>query len=72
MTPAKTTASVSSRGGADSTTSFNPAPISPLPSATAMPSIATSTVPRGAKPVKFVTISVIIRCSPAIVRRLTG
>ncbi len=46
------------------------AEISPLPSATAMPSIATSTVPSGAKPVKFVTSEVRMRCSPATFRRL--
>jgi hypothetical protein len=44
----------------------------PLPSAMPIPSIATSTVPSGAKPVKFGTICVSIRCSPVTVIRLTG
>ena len=39
---------------------------------TPIPSIATSTVPRGAKDVKVVTISVRMRCNPARLRRLTG
>jgi hypothetical protein len=72
MIPAKTTAKVSSGRGAPSTMSRSPAPMRPLPSATAIPSIATSTVPSGAKPVKLPTMFVMIRCSPSIVSRLTG
>jgi hypothetical protein len=48
------------------------AEINPLPSATAIPSIATSTVPSGAKPVKFVTSEVRMRCSPCMVSRLSA
>jgi hypothetical protein len=71
-TPAKTTTIVKSLRGAESTTARRVAEMSPLPSATAMPSMATSTVPSGAKPVKFVTREVSIRCSPATVRRLSA
>jgi len=53
ITPANTIASVRNRRGADSTSSLSAAEMRPLPSATAVPSIATSTVPRGAKPVKL-------------------
>ena len=63
---------VSRRLGAESTSSRNAAPISPLLSMTPMPSIATSTVPSGAKLVKLVTIWVRMRCSPSTVARLTG
>jgi len=52
---------VSSRLGAESTSSRSAAPISPLLSMTPMPSIATSTVPSGAKLVKLVTIWVRMR-----------
>jgi hypothetical protein len=71
-TPAKTSTNVSSRFGAEMTMSRNAVPIRPLPSAMPMPSIATSTVPSGAKPVKFVTMLVRIRCSPAMDIRFTG
>lgn len=46
--------------------------MSPLPSAMPIPSMATSTVPRGAKLVKLVTIRVSMRWSPSTVMRLTG
>ena len=55
LTPAKTTPSVISREGVFSTISLRAALISPVRSATPTPSIATRTVPRGAKPVKLVT-----------------
>ena len=71
-TPASTITNVSRRFGAESTSSRSAAPIRPLLSMTPMPSIETSTVPSGAKLVKLVTISVRMRCSPAIVARLTG
>ncbi len=60
-TPARTITKVSRRAGADSTSRRSAAAIRPLASITPIPSIATSTVPSGAKPVKFVTISVRIR-----------
>ena len=43
-----------------------------LRSAIPIPSSETRTVPSGAKPVKFVTISVRMRCRPGTVIRLTG
>ena len=72
ITPANTSTAVSNRGGADNTSLRRLALISPELSMTPMPSIATSTVPRGAKPVKLVTMLVKILCSPARLNRLTG
>ena len=71
-TPASTMTKVSSRCGAESTSSLSAAAIRPLASITPMPSIATSTVPSGANPVKLPTISVTMRWNPASVSRLTG
>ena len=52
--------------------SLRPVLMRPLFSATPMPSIATSTVPNGAKPVKFTIVFSRIQCSPSLEIRLTG
>jgi hypothetical protein len=70
--PAKTMTKVSSERGAESTRRRSTVPISPLRSAIPIPSSETRTVPRGAKSVKLVTISVRMRCSPGTVSKLTG
>ena len=56
ITPAKTTIAVKNLLGVAVTTFFIVALISPLPSATPIPRRATKTVPKGANPVKFLTI----------------
>jgi hypothetical protein len=70
--PAKTMAKVSMRLGAERTRFRNAVDISPLASVIPIPSKATSTVPKGAKPVKLVTMLVMIKCMPCTVIRLTG
>ncbi len=70
MTPANTITKVKSLRGAACTMSRRVVPIRPLFSATPMPSMATSTVPRGAKPVKLEIVCSRIQCSPSLDTRL--
>jgi hypothetical protein len=72
ITPAKTMTRVRSLRGAPRTSSRKRAPIKPLDSQMPMPMSATSTVPRGAKPVKLVTVWRRIRCRPSIDSSETG
>ena len=71
ITPANTTTTVKSFFGDDITKSLKLVRIKPLASATARPSSATRTVPKGAKLIKFVTKPVKIRCKPSTDKRLT-
>lgn len=72
MTPAKTIASVTILGEAPSTIPRTAAESTPDFSATPIPSIATSTTPSGANPVKLVTSPVKMRRMPSGSIRLTA
>ena len=71
ITPAKTTTRVINLLGVLLTSFVKQAPINPDPSATPTPIIATSTVPNGANPVKFVTAEVNIYLIPSGLSKLT-
>ena len=63
--PLNTTIKVTNRRGAFSTSARIAVDSNPECSATETPSKATSTVPSGAKPVKLVTMCVMIQCRPS-------
>jgi hypothetical protein len=56
ITPTKKTVGVSRAGGTARSTAFNSAAMNPERSARPIPSMPTSTTPRGGKPVKLVTM----------------
>ncbi len=70
--PTHTTVGVSHAFGAFTTSARIVTPIRPLASATPIPSIATSTVPSGANPVKLRTVSVRMRRMPSVESRFTA
>lgn len=71
VTPASARAKVRVRGPTLATMARTRADSRPECSATATPSITVRMTPSGGKSVKFFTASVIIRCSPSAVRRLS-
>ena len=72
LTPMNTIAAVSSARGTCVATPRRAAATNPLPSATPIPIMVTSTSPSGANPVKLCTASVNMRCTFAGVSRLTA
>ena len=72
ITPANTITTVTTLGEALSTMARTVADRRPDFSATPMPSMATSTTPSGAKPVKLLTMPVKMRRRPSPLSRLTA
>ncbi len=72
MMPRKTTAGVNSQRGTSSMKSFKSAAISPLSSATPIPSIPTRTTPNGGNSIKFCTRWLIAQNRPSRENRLTA